>query len=98
MRDLMAAHGLSAAVAAEVVERCTADTATISVSGRLRQSGYVSAVLDAIRADRERAARNAPRCEDHPHEIATSCSSCWGDVRAGERDPADVGRQRERTT
>lgn len=36
-----------------------------------------------------------PPCEDHPEHGARTCRCCWGDVRAGERNPDQVGKRLE---
>ena len=34
-----------------------------------------------------------PACEDHPEEVGRHCRCCWGDVRAGMREPDQVGKR-----
>ena len=33
-----------------------------------------------------------PDCEDHTGERAHNCSSCWADIKVGDRPPTHIGR------
>lgn len=44
----------------------------------------------------KRPTADTSRCEDHGTTGARTCSSCWSEVKTGERHPDDVGRVPQR--
>lgn len=90
----------SHALAEWVLRRALTDPDTRTL-GRLdsdRVPGYLPDLLRQGRTALSAADRapGAPRCMDHPENPARTCGACKGDIKAGQRDPADQGRRNSR--
>lgn len=68
-----------------------------SLHGRLKAPGETQRIHQEIQAEKKSARRRqleaGPKCEDHPEQPAEICTSCAGDIKAGQRDARYRGKR-----